>query len=67
MIGVARKRGNKVKKETQVRIDADIARKLKIVAAIRNEKITDILNRITLTTVDRLYRDAVEGLGDKPK
>lgn len=67
MIGVARKRGNKVKKETQVRIDSEIARKLKIVAAIRNEKITDILNRITTTTVDRLYREAVEGLGDKTK
>lgn len=67
MIGVGRKRGKKIGTETQVRIDSEIARKLKIVAAIRNEKITDILNRITNGPVDRMYRDSVEGLGDKPK
>lgn len=67
MIGVARNRGRKTGKETQVRIDSEIARKLKIVAAIRNEKITEILNRITGVAVDKLYRDAVEGLGEKPR
>lgn len=62
---VVRKRGEKIAPEIQVRIDAEIARKLKIAAAIRGEKVTAILNRIAGSAVDRLYRDAVEGLNGK--
>lgn len=62
MILVTKKTGKKKGIETQIRIDTEIARKLKILAAIRGEKMTDILNQITVGAVEKMYKEAVEGL-----
>jgi hypothetical protein len=47
----------------QVRVDAELAKKLKIIAFQRGEAVADILNALLSTTVDRMYLESYRALG----